>query len=180
MIKECSQLVENKCLDSPINFFTQHNRQNMIFRACPSFSNTNKPWYDWVNVQWVAEIIPAKVLIFVDIGAKQFKKNFVFGSTHISSPGIYAIGYSFSYGGREKAHLISNIVDYGKLMTEDDPVLGTVPQLCMFPVDCIEGSCTAVPYHVSTNTISAIDWLILKPIRDWYNIFVDLMKTSLR
>ena len=120
------------------------------------------------------------MLIFVDIEDKQFKKNFVFGSTHISSPGIYAIGYSFSYGGREKAHLISNIVDYGKLMTEDDPVLGTVPQLCMFPVDCIEGSCTAVPYHVSTNTISAIDWLILKPKRDWYNIFVDLMKTSLR
>jgi hypothetical protein len=87
--------------------------------------------------------------------------------------GSYAIAYSFPYGTAVKAHLISNLVEYGTLMIE-----GNHPQLCMFSLQSIEGTCTAVPYYTESNIIDAREWVVLKPRRDWYEIFVKFMKDN--
>ena len=50
----------------------------------------------------------------------------------------------------------------------------------MFSVESIEGSCTAVPYYTDQDCINAMAWLILKPKKDWYDIFTGVMKTNLK
>jgi hypothetical protein len=58
------------CINIPNNitfsFFTQHNRDLYIFRGDPAYT-TNSPWYDWVEVNWHEGIIPAKILLFLQI-----------------------------------------------------------------------------------------------------------------
>ena len=120
------------------------------------------------------------MLLFVFISPEAFISSFQFGSTTITGPGYYAIAYSFDFGPKILAHCESKLCLSSKLLTEKDAVLGTVPQLCMFTLDSIHGTCCAVPYKTETNIINAIEWLIVKPRKEWYDIFFQFMKEQER
>jgi hypothetical protein len=48
--------------------------------------------------------------------------------------------------------------------------------VCFFAVDCIESPCIAVPYNPKDSVINSQEWLILKSRKDWYNIFLEVLK----
>ena len=176
----CAKLVDDGCIESPVKFFTQHNRSDIIFRADPEFQDTG-PWYDWVYCQWDEGSIPARLLLFMDLPQSKFLRQFQFGTTTIFEPGKYAISHSFEHAKETPAHLISKMMMYGELMTEPDPKDKSTEkfQLTMFPCDSIEGTCSAIPYHTSKNIIDAKEWLLLRPKSAWYQIFVDYIDESL-
>ena len=178
LIDECFLAVLSGNLVSPIRFFTQHNRQGMIFHASPNYK-ANEPWYDWVYVDWGESKVPAKMMLFLNVERCEFKRSFKFGHGTIEGAGSYAIGHTFAFQTVIQAHGISKLCDYGKLLTENHPILNLVPQLWCFDVDSIVGPCTAVPYNNELHPIIELEWIILKPKMDWYKIFVDLMRESL-
>jgi hypothetical protein len=174
----CNVLVENDHIEySDINFFTQHNREDLIFRADPCYDDGN-PWYDWAYINWGGQdLIPAKILIFMDL-TSNFKKPFGSHITgYINHKSCYGIGYSFQNLLHERAHGISNLVQYGKLMTENKR--SSSPQLCFFPVDSIATPCIAVPYKADDTVINALEWLVLKPRDEWHSILINLLKTCI-
>ena len=134
-----------------------------------------------MNVKWKdgldqIQYIPAKMLLFVSISPENFISSFQFGSTTITGPGHYAISYSFDFGPKILAHCESKLCLWGKLLTEKDAALSApVPQLCMFTLDSIHRTCCAVPYKTETNIINAIEWLIGKPRKEWYDILFQFM-----
>ena len=178
LIDECFLAVLSQNLESPIIFFTQHNRQGIIFHANPEYK-ANDPWYDWAYVDWGESTVPSKMLLFMEIERCEFKKPFRFGKGYIQSAGSYAISYTFAYNDVVPAHGITKMCDYGRLLTETVPILGTVPQLWVFDVDSIAGPCTAVPYNNDSHQVRDLKWIILKPKNDWYKVFVDLMRESI-
>ena len=51
LFSECCKAIDKGELKTTIKFFTQHNRNENIFRADPQFHKVAKqPWYDWVKV----------------------------------------------------------------------------------------------------------------------------------
>ena len=76
----------------------------------------------------------------------------------------------------EKAHEISLLVDYGKIVTDKKKN----PVLHIFDVDCIEDTCIAVPFVTSDTIIDAEKWLIFKAKHEWYDILIGHLKESLK
>jgi hypothetical protein len=170
--KFCSLVVNQGCIVGPLKFFTQHNRGKFIFRADPSYDKT-EPWYDWASIKWEADgIIPAKLLIFWEIGDDAFQKPFKIGSTTITCPGEYAISYSLSTSTTAiRAHGASHLVKYAVIDFEKD--------ICMFPVESIHSPITALPYNIQEDTVIAKEWILLVSKDNWLKIFVELMKSEL-
>ena len=170
----CSKLVSSGSLKSNIQFFTQHNRDNVIFRANGAWKN--ETWYDWANIKWdVGEIIPAQLLIFLDI-TESFIKPFQIGQCHITEPGVYAIGRTFQSQDFVVAHQQSKFVKYGEFIVSP---LTNLPELCMFPVDAIHSPCIAVPYDCSKDTTNSVEWLLFESKDKWYNLFLDIIQTHI-
>jgi hypothetical protein len=175
---ECYKAVDNGYLKAPIKFFTQHNRNGIIFRADPQFHKiTKNPWYDWVKVNWgnkKEDACPAKLLLFMEVSVSDFTQPFKFGNSYIESPGSYALAYSLAENVEEPAHLDSRLVTYGKILSENEQ-----PILYVFDVNSITDTCVAVPYHPKDTVITANEWLFFKSKDEWYNLFVDFMKEKL-
>ena len=172
----CCKAVEEGYLSSPVRFFRQHNRNGDIFRADPEYRE-NDPWYDWVYVEWSAGIIPAKLLLFLEVEECEYLRNepFQFGSNYINGPGNYAISYSFDNGAVEPAHGISKLCEYGRILLEENESKDIIPQIWVFDVECIYEPCTAVPFNTTKTIINEIEWVILKPKNRWYDIFITFM-----
>jgi Plavaka transposase len=178
LLKELQKAIQNGHLTPPIKFFTQHNRSGNIFRADPQFNKkTKEPWYDWVIVNWGEEennLVPAKLLLFMELKEEDFNGCFKFGESYIEAPGSYAIAYSFETNVKEPAHLDSRLVTYGKLLMNQ-----TTPILYVFDVNCIVDTCIAVPYDPEECIITGTKWLLLKSKEEWYEVFTDFMVETL-
>ena len=105
---ECWLAVATKKLRSPIRFFTQHNRHGIIFHANPDYKDQD-PWYDWAYVNWGESVVPAKMMLFLDIERCELLQPFQFGNGRISSYGRFAIGYTFEFNNVIEAHGISKL-----------------------------------------------------------------------
>ena len=174
----CQQIIASNLITGELHFFSQHNRQQSIFRADPNYT-LDKPWYDWVEVQWNEGVIPAKLLLFWDLKEDQLKGNIYVGNAHISNIGKYAIAYSISSTDSIiPAHNVSKLVQWGSL--ELDPNDSLVPRLYIFPVESILGPISAIPYKTEDNIISAIEWIFLRPKNEWYGIFIALINSTLK
>lgn len=179
LTSECSYAVMEGFLVSPIRFFTQHNRQGIIFHANPSYKD-NVAWYDWAYINWGdARHVPSKMMLFLCIERCEFKKPFKFGHGTIASHGDFAIGHTFAFDEVVQAHGITKLFDYGKLLTYHHPELNIVPQLWVFEVDSIVCPCTAIPYDNYTDPVNELEWIILKPKNEWYQIFIYLMEKAI-
>ena len=57
---------------------------------------------------------------------------------------------------------------------------GNSPILCMFLLDAIENTISAVPYETSNkiDSINCKEWLFLCSKNEWYDIFVKFMKDA--
>jgi hypothetical protein len=171
----CNELIQNKKIDPPVHFFTQHNRNSFIFRADPSYSNKG-PWYDWVNVDWeLSEPVPAKLLLFIDL-SEQFISPFQVGDSYVSEPGCYAIAYSTSMDPQKSGYMISLLLDYKHI----DVNKNHQPQLIFFNVNAIHSACIAVPFKTDDTIINAIKWLILKPRSEWNALFIEHLKENIK
>ena len=168
----CNDLVTQGSINGSIRFFTQHNRGQFIFRADPSYEK-NEPWYDWASIKWEQDgIIPAKLLLFVDIRMNEFVKPFTIGSTTVTCPGSFAISYSLSSSASAiKAHGASHLVKYAELDFDRD--------LCIFPVESIYSPITALPYKIEDDIVSATEWIFLISKSSWKQIFFEFMKLKL-
>jgi hypothetical protein len=178
LTQACSLAVTLKHLVSPIRFFTQHNRQGNIFRANPNYKEGN-PWYDWVYVDWGESKVPAKMMLFLHVEKCEFTKGFQFGYGRIDSFGSYAIGHTFAFHNVVKAHGISRLCEYGKILSFESPNEEDAPQLWAFCVESIVGPCTAVPYNNNVKPVDELEWIILKPKQNWYDIFINFMNESI-
>jgi hypothetical protein len=171
----CRWLVDNKYVNGPIHFFTQHNRDDYIFRGDPNYCGKG-PWYDWVRVKWNnREAIPAKINIFIDL-SKGLLKSFHVGSSFIKEAGYYAIAYSCQSVSTQMSHPTSLLVEYNELMVHKNGPFKDQPELCMFGVNSIASTCIAVPYCVNENIMNAVKWSILKPRKKWYNVLINYFK----
>jgi hypothetical protein len=168
----CKALIQQGCVEGPLQFFTQHNRGQFIFRADPSYES-NDPWYDWASIKWEQEgVIPAKLLLFWHIQEDQFKHKFNIGSTTVTCAGSYAISYSLlSKTSAIKKHRASELVKYAKIDFDRD--------LCIFPVESIHSPITALPYKIEDDIVSAEEWIFLIYKSNWKKIFFDFMKTKI-
>ena len=177
LVNMCSTLVENGSLESPINFFTQHNRNETIFRGEPEWKDTKEPWYDWAQVKWdgYEYEIPAQIQIFMDLSSN-FKKTFQVGQSFVTEPGYYAIARTFQDVSTEKAHGESKIVYFGELVYD---AATNRPQMCMFSVDSICNSMVAVPYNTNEEIFNAKEWLIIKPKSQWYTTLINHLQEEL-
>ena len=86
---------------------------------------------------------------------------FRYGESIISSPGKHCIAYSL-LGTLSvlQAHGISKMVQYGKLVANEKTEIG----IYIFPVDCIHGTISAVPFLVNESIVNAREWLICRAI----------------
>ena len=173
----CWTLVENGSLESPINFFTQHNRNETIFRGEPEWKDTKEPWYDWAQVKWdgYEHDVPAQIQIFIDLSLN-FKKPFQIGQSFVTEAGYYAIARTFQEASTEKAHGESKLVYYGELVYD---AVTNRPQMCMFSVDSICNSMVSVPYNTNDEIFNAKEWLILKPKSQWYLTLINHLQHEL-
>ena len=166
--------------DKNIEFYTEHTREGVVFRADPNFNNENIPWYDWVKINWgskrSSESVPAKLLIFVDFRTC-FCRPFCYGSSTVSEPGVYAIVYSLKNEPNEKAHKISLLVDFGKIMISSK---NQKPELFIVNVDAIEDTLIAVPYQTNEDFVHANEWLFMKPRYEWNDILMNHLKDELK
>jgi hypothetical protein len=174
----CIRLVEQDCVhESEISFFTQHNRNNCIFRANPQWQDTEMPWYDWARVEWdgYEMPVPAQMLIFIDL-TNNFKNPFQFGQSYVAEPGVYAIARSFQDEYNIKAHYKSKLVRYGEFVIDED----MNPELCMFSVESIAAPMVAVPFSTESNIINAKEWIMLESKNCWYDNFLNILKDESR
>ena len=170
LIELCYALVQTGHLNSPIRFFTQHNRKSNIFRGDPDYKGF--PWYDWAYVDWDGydEPVPAKIWLFMDLH-DNLNDSFWVGSSHIREKTSYAISHTFEDAAGEKAHGISLLVDFGEIMTKQNHI--NSPELCLFCLDSINAPCISVPYRTVDNIITAKKWMILASREKWYNILLN-------
>ena len=118
----------------------------------------------------------SKIVVIMDIEEHQFKNVFRYGESIISSPGKYCIAYSLlGTSSVLKAHGISKMVQYGKLIANEKAEL----EMYIFPVDCIHGTISAVPFLVNESIENAREWLFLRPKNEWYNIYLSLINETL-
>jgi Plavaka transposase len=175
IIHFCKKLILSHSVIGKIRFFSQHNRHNYIFRADPEFK-FKEPWYDWVRIQWAHDLIPAKLLLFMEITEEQFVKPFQLDTLYIGNPGEYAFIYSLeSSSFMEAAHLTSSLMQFGTLDLDNQ----LQPKLNLVEVDCIHSAISGVPYHCEINQIDAKEWIFLKPKCEWYEIFIELINKTI-
>jgi hypothetical protein len=177
----CHKAICEKSLNAPIHFFTQHNRDDLIFRADPYYciNDSSFPWHDWALIDWgdrQCDSVPAKLLIFMLIDEQNFTRPFKFGEAYISEPGAYALTYSFTSNQQERAHQTSMLVTYGKIMTSNEDAEDVI--IFPVPVHSIVSPCIAVPYRTEDDVISAKEWIILKSRSEWYEQFLDFLKSN--
>lgn len=178
LLKMCANLIENGSLESPINFFTQHNRNETIFRGDPDWKDTQYPWYDWAQVKWdgYAHEVPAQIQIFMDLSLN-FKLSFQIGQSFVTEPGYYAVARTFQDASSEFAHGESKIIFYGEIVKD---VETATPQMCMFSVDSICSPMVAVPYNTNAEIYNAREWLVLKPKSEWYSTLINHLEEKLK
>ena len=166
-------MINTNKLKDDILFFSQFNRGNYIFRADPNYE-TNVPWYDWAEIKWKEHgILPAKLLLFIDINPQQFHSKIILDNIVIDKPGKYAIIQSiFSTKSLIPSHQISLLVQFGKFDINENP-------LYIVPVESIHGPISAVPYLVGDNIMIAKEWLFLRPKSDWYKIFFEFINLQI-
>ena len=173
----CQQVIQSNLFNGNLHFFSQLNREQYIFRADPNYT-LDKPWYDWVEVKWNEGVIPAKLLLFWDIKDDQLKDNMFVGNTNINCIGKYAIGYSISSTDSIiPAHNISKLVQWGSLELENN--LSLLPKLYIFPGESKLGPISAIPYKTEETIINAIEWIFLRPKKEWYQIFINLINDTI-
>ncbi len=177
LISMCSNLIENGHLESPINFFTQHNRKELIFRGDPDWQDTKEPWYDWAQVKWDGfdQAVPAQIQIFIDL-TSNFKEPFQIGQSFVNEAGYYAVARSFQDATTERAHGVCMLVNYGELVYDND---SKKPQMCMFSVESIMTSMVAVPYNTENDIFNAKEWMILKPKSLWYSTLMNHLSNEI-
>jgi hypothetical protein len=173
LISFSKKLINTNKLNGNLNFFSQFNRDKYIFRADPNYEN-NIPWHDWAEINWANDgILPAKLLLFIDISPQQFLGKIIFEKIVIDKPGKYAIIQSmFHIKDLTQAHQISWLVQYGKFNIEENPIY-------IVPVESIHGPISAVPYLVEDSIITANEWLFLRPKSEWYKIFFNLINKNI-
>ncbi len=173
LIDFCGRLVENGNLDLPISFFTQHKRDNLIFRANPEWKDTKTPWYDWAKIKWDGydKTVPAQMLLFMDL-SNNFKKSFQLGQSFVTESGFYALARTFQDGNNICAHQASMLVGYGELILDKE---NKNPEICIFNVESITESMVAVPFQTEHNVANAREWLILQPKESWYRVLINLL-----
>jgi hypothetical protein len=173
----CEKLFREHKLEDNIHFFTQHNRDDIIFRADPSYNQSStQDWHDWAYISWGlpdTNMVPAKLLIFIEVSESMFKNPFQIGDGFIEEPGSYALVYSFVSNTEQKAHLDSMLMTYGIL--EQDNKLQK-PKIYPVPVHSISGPCIAVPFKVDENPNIACEWLILQSRQSWNDTFIKFME----
>jgi hypothetical protein len=172
----CVQLLEDGSVSSPIKFFTQHNRDEIIFHGDPNYNNEGNPWYDWANVVWdTNSALPSKILIFIDL-RENFLKPFEVGGSYITEPGCYAVSYTWVAIADDSTKQMadSRLVKYGQLTCDenDDPII------CLFSVESIHSPCITIPYNVNDSIIEAKEWLMIESRVEWYDIFLDVLKNN--
>ena len=171
----CEYVYRTHAIKGSLNFFSQHNRNNNVICADPSYAS-GEPWYDWVNIQWSNEVIPAKLLLFLEIEIDQLSQAIHWGASCISTEGTYAFLYSMpSSSLLQKAHESSLLTKYGNL----DVNINNEPILQIVDVDCIQSFISAIPYKCESNIIESIDWILLCHKTEWYNIFISFMKKEI-
>jgi hypothetical protein len=172
LINLCNGLLSSNNIEEPLHFFTLYNNGTLFLRGDPNYKDQS-PWYDWVEVTWSEGIIPAKILLFIDIKANQLKGKISYKENVIIHPGKYAIIYSLrSTKNVIKAHGISLMVQYGKFALNNNP-------LYLIPVESIHGCISAVPYVPDDDIVTAIEWLFLRPKVEWYSILTKYMDNVL-
>ena len=176
LIVFCEKMIEEGYLLAPLFFFTRHKRFGTTFKADPIYKE-KECWYDWATVKWDVESLPAKLLIFLDISAESFLKPFTVGSTSIFGSGSYALCYTMEYHTKIKAHTTSALVSYGEITMNKN---NTEPTLCMFLLDAIESTISAVPFKIdnTVNKINSKEWLFLYSKAEWYDLFIDFMEEN--
>jgi hypothetical protein len=178
LVDLCESLVESGKVKSPILFFTQHNRDELIFRACPKY-NDNDPWYDWAYVDWGDEVpVPAKLLLFMDL-SDNLSGTFQVGSSFVTEPGYYAVAYTCETANNPLKTMDTLLVEYNQLIMEDKDISKN-PQLCMFNVESILSTCVAVPFIPHDTIINAESWCFLRPKQDWQEHLLNHLKISLK
>jgi hypothetical protein len=177
LITMCSNLIDNGHLESPVHFFTQHNRNEIIFRADPEWKDTKEPWYDWAQVKWdgFEHEVPAQIMIFIDLSSN-FKNQFQIGQSFVIEPGYYAVARTFQDISTEKAREQSKLVNYGEFVLDEET---GKPQMCLFSVESITTSMVAVPYRTEKSIVTATEWLILKPKSVWYDTLINLLRDEI-
>ena len=177
LLQLCENLVANGKVTSPIHFFTQHNREELIFRACPNYDD-NGPWYDWGYVDWGDGVsVPAKMLIFIDLN-DNFLEPFQVGSSLVSEPGYYAMAYTCNNENNPLKTMDTLLIEYNQLIMEDE--IAPRPQLCMFSVESIVSTCVAVPFDPIDTIINAEAWCFLKPKSCWHEELLKHLRKSLK
>ena len=168
----CKKMVREGNVVSPIKFFTQHNRESLIFRGCPDYQGTG-PWYDWANVDWGDdEPVPAKILIFMDL-SDNFIKPFQVGTSFVTEASYYAVAHTCNTSNNIMGHLDSMLVEFNTLLVEKEN--SNQPQLCMFSVDTIISPCVAVPYKTTETIVNAIKWCFLRQKHHWQEQLLKLL-----
>lgn len=171
LLNFCNYVSQHQLLRGSLKFFSQHNRSGTILRADPSFKQ-NEPWYDWVNIQWTNDVIPAKLLLFIQIDDDSFIKPFRFENSYIANSGNYAFIYSLnSSSTMQPAHVSSLMTKYGELDIEHNQE----PILTIVECDCIHSFISAVPYECDNNVINTNKWIFLTHKSEWYNIYTKFM-----
>jgi hypothetical protein len=174
LIDLCKSLVETGKARSPIVFFTQHNRDEIIFRACPKYHD-NGAWYDWAYVDWGDNLaVPAKLLIFMDL-SDNFLESFQVGTSYVTEPGYYAIAYTCNTVNNPLESMDTLLVEYNLLVMDTQSIINK-PQLCMFNVESILSTCVAVSFIPYDNIINAESWCFLRPRRDWQEHLLNHLK----
>ena len=172
----CSKLLSDGCLQGDcINMYAQIKMNDTIYRGDPIYE-LDQAWYDWANVDWQNDIVPAKLLLFLDLRAT-FVHKFEVGSSIVSEPGIYAAAYSLVSNPSKNDDLkISNLVDYGTIMKNKDDQ----PELILFNIESIVEAQITCPYKTSDNNISAEEWLFLQPRNKWYDVLLEVIRKGLK
>lgn len=172
----CQSLIKKGYIKGKFEFFSQHNRDNLIFRGDPNYKS-NDPWHDWAEIMWEEGLIPSKLMIFWKISEDNFIKTFQIGSTYVANPGSYVLAYSLpSTRNKVKAHGSSLMVQYGTIKTDNNEKCDNIStKLVIFPIDCIANTLSAVPYNPAEDIIVAKEWLFLRTKSQWYDIFTTFM-----
>jgi hypothetical protein len=171
LLNFCNHVSEHNLLNGSLKFFSQHNRNGTILRADPCFKQ-NEPWYDWVQIQWTNDIIPAKLLLFMQINEDEFIEPFNFQNSYIGNAGTYAFIYSLnSSSTMQPAHVSSLMTQYGELDLNDNKE----PILTIVECDCIHSCLSAIPYEIDNIVIESNKWIFLSNRSEWYNIYKTFM-----
>ena len=185
MIKSGSIKKEN------VTMYSQFNKNGVIYRGDPAYDN-KEPWYDWTWIDGRKRQIPFQMSVFIDLRTS-FVRKFEFNGQQITKPGVYAFGHIIEEKTYEKAHGISEIVDYGIFVkknkdTEPERIEKKTNQMkknervpfTLINTELFNGPCIAVPFSVDHDITASNKWLFLQPREQWYRIFIKFLKKTIK